>query len=97
MPPPDAILIEVTHEDIRNGERRDVCRDPVAIAVCRRLGLNLTDEEVSVENYIEVWTGDGWDGYEIPAEVVAWIDAFDAGGTVTPITFIAPYVRFLEK
>lgn len=96
MPPPDAILIEITHEDIRNGERKDSCRCPVARAACRRLGLSVNDEELSVETCIEVWTGDGWDGYELPAEIVDWIEALDGGSTVTPVTFIAPYVRFTE-
>ncbi len=97
MPPPDAILIEVTHEDIRHGERRDACRCPVARAACRRLGLSVTDEELAVEAFIDVWTWDGWDGYGLPAEIAEWIEAFDGGQTVTPVTFIAPYVRFLES
>lgn len=96
MPPPRSLRVTVTHEDIRNGEPANACRCPVARAATRALGLSLDDEEVTVEGAIEVWTGDGWELYELPAEAVAWIEAFDAGALVTPLEFTAAYARFVH-
>lgn len=76
------IKVEVTKEDIANGERENSCKCPVALALSR-LGT-----DVSVGNgEIGFWLGDKYRLIEIPDMVDDFITQFDNGKEVEPFEF----------
>ena len=85
----DQVTIIVTQEDIDNGQRMSASKCPIALAASRLLG-----KRVSVINRISVWHS--YDdnsrvaSYIIPTDVLKdFLNAFDNGKPVSPITFVA--------
>ena len=91
MSAPAELVIEVTAEDIRLGEKHSACRCPIARAAARLMGAPLGDAPVAVGGptmgtyWPDLTTAD----YELPASAVSFIEAFDTGDAVKPFTFTA--------
>ncbi len=98
MSAPAELVIEVTADDIRLGEKRSLCFCPVARAIARLRGTAPVnaDEEANVivstvsADIPDEDDGDGpWVSYCMPPEAAAFIEAFDNGREVAPFTFTA--------
>lgn len=72
--------IHVTKEDIKNGERFDCHRCPIALAATR---AGLTDVDV---DYLTISANQ--ETHTLPDNAVCFIDRFDDGESVKPFTFI---------
>ena len=91
MTAPAELVIEVTADDIRLGERTHACRCPVARAVARATGGSIDEADVAAAaGKMNVTFPDGtFAEYALPQEVDAFMDAFDHGRPVAPFTFTA--------
>jgi hypothetical protein len=87
------LRVDVTAEDIGQGEPRVACRCPVALALKRAAGPILPDlDEVFVYGtYIlfspVVFFALDYSSVPTPAAVVSFIDDFDADRAVAPFAF----------
>jgi hypothetical protein len=85
------VRVEVTAEDIAKGERAECGRCPVALA-CKRVlpGARVMVDGCSIDFTLKP-AGEGewddWTSIEAPAEVDAFIQAFDDGHPVAPFAF----------
>ena len=79
------ITVEVTSRDIAAGIRGSAASCPVALAVSRVL----KQDSVFITRFsIDVLDGDGWIAdYQCPEAVWAFVQQFDAGKSVQPLTF----------
>jgi hypothetical protein len=78
--------IEVTAQDIEEGEPWNSWRCPIALAAARGRGLERGDAFVTTKE-IAIRRPGGWDYYALPDTARAFIRAFDLGESVDPITF----------
>jgi len=82
--------VEVTAEDILNGRPRQVCGCPVALAICRALGVRPEDALLGVyPGEIRIWERLTLPSCRlaVPPEVSQFIRAFDSGEPVEPFAF----------
>lgn len=79
------VRIEVTAEDIANGERKNACRCPVALAATRA-GMRLV--HVDLDSIGEKFVGGVWGRSSyLPVEACEFVDRFDRGLAVEPFIF----------
>jgi hypothetical protein len=86
MTAPATLAVEVTADDIANGEPQKNCLCPVALAIKRLPGV--TDAWVEFD-FAAVTFEDGERNYALPPEADAFIHAFDGGEPVGPLAFTA--------
>lgn len=80
------MLIKVTADDICKGVRQDGAKCPIALAVCRALGV--TESSVDVGGTEEgILSVDEDNLYYLPDEVVNFYLRFDNGELVEPFEF----------
>ena len=77
------VRINVTQEDIDKGCKRQSDNCAVARAVQRATWAR----DVSVYEYIGWTDGEDWHWAKTPTNVLAWIDKWDAGKRVAPLSF----------
>lgn len=75
------LKVEVTSEHIAKGDAFNPCGCPIALAILQAVRHPFVVVAVSTGIVIRQNT------YPMPAEVIAFIDAFDAGQPVQPFTF----------
>lgn len=78
------ILISVTKEDIENGIPRQPNCCPIALAVCRAIGLNSADCLLEVDGDINFYP---WDVWIKNAWLMPFVVAFDREELVFPFNF----------
>ena len=79
--------IEVTSSDIANGIRGAASSCPVALAVNRAIEKQYS--AFATRSSISIFDDDRWiNDHQCPKPVAAFIEQFDAGEPVQPLTFI---------
>jgi len=78
--------INVTQGDIDAGDRCNGYHCPIALAVRRRLAMDMIQVSPSI---LEVYIDNTWKSYSLPKEATEFIQNFDKGKEVHPFTFIA--------
>lgn len=86
-PPVNPLVVEVTEQDIVNGERGNPFGCPVSIAAQRVVG------ECGVTPYRLVLRQPQGVTYQTPPDAAQWIRAFDRRQPVAPATFTFGTVR----
>lgn len=77
------VTIEVTQEDIDNGEQKNFKSCPVAIAISRTIGQPAQVDQESVSLVLTPWD----DSIEIPGRASNFISSYDDGDPVSPFSF----------
>lgn len=89
---PDELVVEVTADDIRNGKPTNNCECPVALALKRLPGVAAGSAWVDFTHAEVKYTvgGETFDlVFSLPREAAGFIEAFDFGDPVEPVTFTA--------
>lgn len=85
------LTVEVTQDDIAAGKPEEALSCPIALAVCRQLGvnaeLNADVGTVDVENNLWIHDEDISYVYPLPDEARDFIANFDIDGPVDPFKF----------
>jgi hypothetical protein len=95
---PAELVIEVTADDIRLGEKRSLCLCPIARAIARLRGtapVNADGESTVIVSTVSADIPDEngiWVSYCMPVAAAAFIAAFDSARQVEPFTFTARLV-----
>jgi hypothetical protein len=85
--------IDVTAQDIADGDKYDLNGCPVTLAVLRALKLDMSEAEfadvhgVSVSAKLLIIYGHGWKPTDLPSVVTDFIHAFDNDIVVQPFKF----------
>lgn len=92
----NAIIVEVTEQDIKDGARGDCYYCPIALAVQR--ALNHPPKVHVIISYVHVVMEDlSMKTYSLPQVATDFIVDFDHDFKISPFTFeMLPYVPFVE-
>ena len=87
------MIFQITQSDIDNGVADDCFNCPAGLCITRTTGKRADVSLVAID--IEQQPG-VWESFDMPLALALWIDDFDAGEPVEPISFELPYVPFDE-
>ena len=97
----DIVMFDVTQDDIDNGDRLDTCSCPIALAINRSFGIPIGSSYVlGTKFYIQIDDPDAPENYvqfEHSYASGEFINAFDKGGDVQPLTLTLRRRTYVES